>query len=71
MMIENHFSLNIAYKGDHYARVELYKPQEIALRTARQIAEALRIAYGQPANWSFALVHVECSSRAIEGGGAI
>ena len=68
MIVPQHYSLNIVYDGNHWARVNFELDGEVdAKRKARQIAEALRATYGQPTKWSFALVNVETVMRAVEG----
>jgi hypothetical protein len=67
-MIENHYQLNIAYMGMHYARVKFpsWCTQSDAQMKAKQIADAMKTSFGTPLNWSFRLTFVECVGHEIE-----
>ena len=67
-MIENHYEINLATNGHHYARVML--PSHLAEDQARtrfeRIATALNDSSGDTNEvWSITLSHVECSGRDI------
>jgi len=65
-MIENHYELNLALDGRHYARVS-FSPslsREDAKVRSCVIAEALQAGNTQ-GRWSFDLTFVECVGRSV------
>jgi nitrate/nitrite transporter NarK len=67
-MIENHYELNIAYAGSHYARVIFSSglDEKGAQLKAHQISEAMKNGLGAPSNWNFSLTYVTCFGTGVE-----
>jgi hypothetical protein len=59
-LIESHYELTIAYRGEHFGRVVF--PDSLLEDTAKlragQIRHAMSDSYGSPGNWSFNLTKV-------------
>lgn len=69
-MIPSNYEMNIAYHGQHWAKVEFGHdtlPESVE-RKARQIAHALRSNYGDHSKWSFSLSKIECAGYEIKAG---
>jgi hypothetical protein len=67
-MIPDHFELNLAYDGTHYARVVFgASVMETEAKTkARAICHAMTISHGVMSRWQCTLTHITCRGRTVD-----